>query len=174
MLKRLGFDDVVHFDFVEPPAPETLMRALESLNWLGFLDDHGHITELGHQATRLPVEVQVAKMLIEAPRHRCSNEALSIAAMLHVPVWLEAKAVEDAKQRFAHMDGDHLTLLNVFHAYKQQVQDGHDPARFCSENCISIKGMRQAELARDSLKVTMESMGLPMLSTDFQVGISCV
>ena len=26
---------------------------------------------------------------------------------------------DEAKMRFAHIDGDHLTLLNVYHAYKQ-------------------------------------------------------
>ncbi len=30
-----GIDDLVHFDFMDPPAPETLMRALELLNYLG-------------------------------------------------------------------------------------------------------------------------------------------
>jgi pre-mRNA-splicing factor ATP-dependent RNA helicase DHX15/PRP43 len=34
-LKKLGIDDLVHFDFMDPPAPETLMRALEMLNYLG-------------------------------------------------------------------------------------------------------------------------------------------
>ena len=29
------------------------------------------------------------------------------------------KASDDAKLRFAHIDGDHLTLLNVYHAFKQ-------------------------------------------------------
>jgi hypothetical protein len=29
------------------------------------------------------------------------------------------KAADDAKLRFAHIDGDHLTMLNVFHAFKQ-------------------------------------------------------
>lgn len=33
-LKKLGIDDLVHFDFMDPPAPETLMRALELLNYL--------------------------------------------------------------------------------------------------------------------------------------------
>ncbi len=26
-LKKLGIEDLVHFDFMDPPAPETLMRA---------------------------------------------------------------------------------------------------------------------------------------------------
>lgn len=34
----------VHFDFMDPPAPETLMRALELLNYLGALDDEGNLT----------------------------------------------------------------------------------------------------------------------------------
>lgn len=29
------------------------------------------------------------------------------------------KAADEAKMRFAHVDGDHLTLLNVYHAFKQ-------------------------------------------------------
>ena len=37
----------VHFDFMDPPAPETLMRALELLNYLGALDDNGNMTEVG-------------------------------------------------------------------------------------------------------------------------------
>ena len=43
-LKKLGIDDIVHFDYMDPPAPETLMRALEQLNYLGALDDEGELT----------------------------------------------------------------------------------------------------------------------------------
>ncbi len=35
-----------------------------------------------------------------------------------------AKAADEAKARFAHIDGDHLTLLNVYHAYKQHGEAG--------------------------------------------------
>jgi pre-mRNA-splicing factor ATP-dependent RNA helicase DHX15/PRP43 len=36
-LLELGIEDLVHFDFMDPPAPETMMRALELLNYLGAL-----------------------------------------------------------------------------------------------------------------------------------------
>ena len=42
-LKKMGIDDLVHFDFMDPPAPETLMRALELLNYLSALSDNGKI-----------------------------------------------------------------------------------------------------------------------------------
>merc|ERR1711988_1090984 len=84
-LKKLGIDDLVHFDFMDPPAPETLMRALELLNYLGALDDDGDLTEMGSQIAEFPLDPQLAKMLLVSPKYNCSNEVLSIAAMLSVP-----------------------------------------------------------------------------------------
>lgn len=81
-LKKLGIDDLVHFDFMDPPAPETLMRALELLNYLGALDDDGELTPTGELMSAFPLDPQLCKMLIESPKYRCSNEILSIAALL--------------------------------------------------------------------------------------------
>lgn len=53
-LKKLGIDDLVHFDFMDPPAPETLMRALELLNYLSAIDDNGDMTELGALMAEFP------------------------------------------------------------------------------------------------------------------------
>jgi pre-mRNA-splicing factor ATP-dependent RNA helicase DHX15/PRP43 len=122
-LKKLGIDDLVHFDFMDPPAPETLMRALELLNYLGALDDDGELTPTGELMSAFPLDPQLAKMLIESPRYNCSNEILSIAALLSVPqIFVRPnnarKAADEAKAQFAHADGDHLTLLNAYHAYK--------------------------------------------------------
>lgn len=81
-LKKLKIDDLVHFDFMDPPAPETLMRALELLNYLGALDDDGNLTPLGEVMSMFPLDPQLSKMLIESPGYNCSNEILSITALL--------------------------------------------------------------------------------------------
>ena len=67
-LKKLGIDDLVHFDFMDPPAPETLMRALELLNYLGALDDDGNLTELGSLMAEFPLEPELSKMLLYSPQ----------------------------------------------------------------------------------------------------------
>lgn len=72
-----------------------------------------------------PLDPQLAKMLIASTDLNCSNELLSITAMLSVPQCFVRpnevkKAADEAKARFAHVDGDHLTLLNVYHAFKQR------------------------------------------------------
>jgi pre-mRNA-splicing factor ATP-dependent RNA helicase DHX15/PRP43 len=99
------------------------MRALELLNYLEALDDEGDLTETGSLMAEFPLDPQLAKMLIVSPRFRCPNEMLSMVAMLGIPnVFLrpndQRKQADEAKARFAHPDGDHLTLLNVYHAYK--------------------------------------------------------
>merc|ERR1719401_3022556 len=110
--------------------------------------------------------------MIKSPNFKCSNEVLSIAAMLSVPVVFvrpkeAGKEADDCKQRFSHLDGDHLTLLNVFHAYKQHTTDGVDPGTFCYDNYVNARSMKSAENVREQLKRTMERLNITMVSTDF-------
>ncbi|XP_013118522.1 ATP-dependent RNA helicase DHX15 homolog [Stomoxys calcitrans] len=167
-LKKLGIDDLVHFDFMDPPAPETLMRALELLNYLAALDDDGNLTDLGAVMSEFPLDPQLAKMLIASCQHNCSNEILSITAMLSVPQCFvrpnEAKkAADEAKKRFAHVDGDHLTLLNVYHAFKQSSEDPN----WCYENFINFRSLKSADNVRQQLARIMDRFYLKRSSTDF-------
>ncbi|KAG7014299.1 putative pre-mRNA-splicing factor ATP-dependent RNA helicase DEAH2 [Cucurbita argyrosperma subsp. argyrosperma] len=167
-LKKLGIDDLVHFDFMDPPAPETLMRALEVLNYLGALDDEGNLTKLGEIMSEFPLDPQMSKMLVVSPEFKCSNEILSISAMLSVPNCFvrprEAqKAADEAKARFGHIDGDHLTLLNVYHAYKQNNED----QSWCYENFINHRAMKSADNVREQLVRIMARFNLKLCSTDF-------
>jgi HrpA-like RNA helicase len=50
----------VKFDYVDAPAPETLMRALELLNYLAALDDDGNLTPLGAIMAEFPLDPQAS------------------------------------------------------------------------------------------------------------------
>ncbi|XP_065071294.1 putative pre-mRNA-splicing factor ATP-dependent RNA helicase PRP1 isoform X1 [Rhopilema esculentum] len=167
-LKKLGIDDLVHFDFMDPPAPETLMRALELLNYLKALNDSGDLTELGSMMAEFPLDPQLAKMVIASTDFNCSNEALSIVAMLSVQqVFMRPneakKAADDCKMKFAHIDGDHLTLLNVYHAFKQN----HDDVQWCYDNFLNFRSLKSADNVRQQLARIMDRFDLKRISTDF-------
>ena len=66
LLKKLGIDDIVHFDYMDPPAPETLMRALEQLNYLGALDDEGDLTREGRRMSEFPIDPVLSRILLTA------------------------------------------------------------------------------------------------------------
>ncbi len=52
----------MHFDYVDAPAPETLMRALELLNFLAAVDDDGEMTALGKLMAEFPLDPQVCSL----------------------------------------------------------------------------------------------------------------
>ena len=170
-LKKLGIDDLVHFDLMDPPAPETLMRALEELNYLACLDDDGNLTALGKLASEFPLDPSLAVMLISSPEFYCSNEILSLTALLSVPqIFVRPasakKRADEVKALFAHQDGDHLTMLNVYHAFKAADAQG-DPKRWCHEHFLSLRALQSADSVRQQLKQIMEKSEIELVSTDF-------
>nr|DAD38331.1 TPA_asm: hypothetical protein HUJ06_008972 [Nelumbo nucifera] len=165
-LKKLEIDDLVHFDLMDPPPPETLMRALEVLNYLGALDDDGNLTKHGEIMSEFPLDPQMSKMLVVSPEFSCSNEILCISAMLSVPNCFvrprEAQKSADEAQ-FGHIDGDHLILLNVYHAYKQN----NENPTWCYENFINHRALKAADNVRQQLVRIMARFTLKLCSTDF-------
>ncbi|KAI0667358.1 pre-mRNA-splicing factor ATP-dependent RNA helicase PRP43 [Trametes maxima] len=166
-LAKLGVNDLVHFDYVDAPAPETLMRALELLNYLAALDDDGKLTPLGAIMADFPLDPQMAKMLIVSPEFNCSNEILTIVAMLSVPnVWLrppsQRKEADAAKQMLTVPDGDHLTLMNVYNHYMNNKMDKN----WCWNNYLSARALQQAENVRSQLERTMERYEIALVTTE--------
>lgn len=170
-LKKLGIDDLVHFDFMDPPAPETMMRALEELNYLGCLDDDGDLTALGRMASDFPMDPMLAVMLINSPQFYCSNEVLSLAAMLSVPnVFVRPnnarQLADEMKALFAHPDGDHLTMLNVYTAYQDDKAQSN-LSQWTYDHFLSLRSLKSADNVRSQLKRLMERNGLELISTPY-------
>ncbi|KAL5512431.1 PRP43 [Sanghuangporus baumii] len=168
-LVKLGIKDLVHFDYVDAPAPETLMRALELLNYLAALDDEGNLTALGSIMAEFPLDPQMSKMLIVSPEFNCSNEILTIVAMLSVPnVFIRPpnarREADLAKAALTVPDGDHLTLLNVFNSYKQNMHDKN----WAWSNYLSARALAQADNVRTQLERIMERFEIELLSTQDQ------
>jgi len=63
-LKAMGINDLLGFDFMDPPPVQTLITALQMLYSLGALDEEGLLTRLGRKMAEFPLEPQLSKMLI--------------------------------------------------------------------------------------------------------------
>nr|CAD2167331.1 unnamed protein product [Meloidogyne enterolobii] len=73
------------------------------------------------------------------------------------------KQADEAKARFAHIDGDHLTLLNVYHAFKQN----RDDPQWCYQNFINFRSLKNADDVRTQLARIMDKFNLKRVSADF-------
>jgi pre-mRNA-splicing factor ATP-dependent RNA helicase DHX15/PRP43 len=74
-----------------------------------------------------------------------------------------AKEADEAKAQFAHADGDYLTLLNAYHAYKQN----GDNKDWCYDNFINYRSMQSADNVREQLSRIMKKLSLPLVSVTF-------
>jgi ATP-dependent RNA helicase DHX8/PRP22 len=83
-LKAMGINDLIGFEFMDPPPIPTLVGAMESLFTLGALDEEGLLTRLGRKMAEFPLEPCLSKMLIFSAELGCSEEILTIVAMLSV------------------------------------------------------------------------------------------
>ncbi|KAN0078223.1 P-loop containing nucleoside triphosphate hydrolase protein [Tylopilus felleus] len=165
-LVKAGVKDLVRFDYVDAPAPETLMRALELLNFLAALDDDGNLTAMGSIMAEFPLDPQLSKMLIVSPEFQCSSEILTITAMLSIPsVWLrpnnKRREADAAQAMLTVPDGDHLTLVNVYNSYMRNEGDRN----WARQNYLSARSLAQAKNVRSQLERTMERYEIAILST---------
>ena len=167
-LLKLGINDLVHFDFIDPPAPETMMRAIEMLNYLGAMDDDGKLTELGSQMNQFPLEPELSKMVLAGVKYKCINDMLTLAATLSVkspflrPRGKENEA-DSKKYQFTHHTGDHITLIMAFNAFKKN-EFSKD---WCRDNFINFRTMKAIDNVRGQLADILTKMNIVVPQNDY-------
>ncbi|PCH40145.1 hypothetical protein WOLCODRAFT_16331 [Wolfiporia cocos MD-104 SS10] len=149
----LGINDLIGFEFMDPPPGETLMRALELLYALGALNDRGELTKLGRRMAEFPVDPMLSKAIIASENYHCTDEVLTIISMLQESSSLFYRPkdkklhADQARQNFVRAGGDHFTLLNVW----EQWAETNYSQQFCYEQFLQFKSLSRARDIRDQL-----------------------
>jgi ATP-dependent RNA helicase DHX8/PRP22 len=173
-LKAMGINDLLGFDFMDPPPVATMVGAMESLHALGALDDEGLLTRLGRKMAEFPLEPNLSKMLILSVDLGCSEEILIITSMLSVenpfyrPRDKQAQA-DMRKAKFHQAEGDHLTLLAVYKGW--EASKFSNP--WCFENFVQARSMKRAQDVRKQLVTIMDRYKLDLLSAGKNYKLIC-
>ena len=167
LLKSLGINELIDFDFMDPPPAETLIRSLESLYALGALNDKGELTKIGRQMAEFPTDPMLAKAILAADKYGCVEEVLSIVSMLQEAHALFVRPTDkkvhadSARVRFTNKDGgDHFTLLNVWNEWV----DSDFSMIWCKENFVQYRSLKRARDVRDQLANLCERVEISMSS----------
>lgn len=164
-LKAMGINDLLHFDFMDPPPVQTMIVAMELLYALGALDEEGLLTRLGRKMAEFPLEPQLSKMLLKSVELGCSDEMLTVVAMLSVqnvfyrPKEKESQA-DQRKAKFFQAEGDHITLLAVYQSWKANSYS----SPWCYENFVQARSLRRAQDVRKQLLTIMDRYKLDVVS----------
>ncbi|CAI2325177.1 unnamed protein product [Caenorhabditis sp. 36 PRJEB53466] len=164
-LKAMGINNLIDFDFMDAPPLDSMITALNTLHTLSALDGDGLLTKLGRRMAEFPLEPSLAKLLIMSVDLGCSEEVLTIVAMLNVQnIFYRPKEKQDMadqkKAKFHQPEGDHLTLLAVYNSWKNH----HFSQPWCFENFVQVRSMKRAQDIRKQLLGIMDRHKLLMIS----------
>jgi len=160
----LQLGEVDEFPFLEAPDPRVVADGYRRLAEISAIDDARHLTPIGRVVARLPIDVQLARMLVEAEKLHSLRELLAIVSFLSIQDPRERPA--DARQQadaahaaFADPKSDFVGVLNLWRDYGKAHEDlTQSKLRdWCSRHFLSFMRMREwRELHRQLLLVVQE------------------
>ncbi|XP_027192942.1 pre-mRNA-splicing factor ATP-dependent RNA helicase DEAH1-like [Cicer arietinum] len=166
-LKCLGIEDLINFEFMDPPPIDAIKKALELLYALSALNVGGKLTKVGRRMAEFPLDPMLSKMIVASEKYKCSDEVISIAAMLSVgnSIFYRPKDkqvhADNARMNFHTGNiGDHIAHLKVYNSWKEN----NYSTQWCYENYIQVRSMKHARDIRDQLAGLLERVEIELTS----------
>ncbi|HET7162415.1 MAG TPA: ATP-dependent RNA helicase HrpA [Rhodanobacteraceae bacterium] len=155
----LGLGDVEAFPFIDPPDPRAVNDGWRRLAEIGAVDDARRLTPMGRQLARIPIDAQLARMLVESQKLGVVQEVLPIVAFLGTQDPRERPAdrqqqADAAHAEFSDPQSDFIGVLNLWNAYRGAHEElTQSKLRdWCTKHFVSFMRMREwRELHRQLL-----------------------
>ncbi len=165
-MAELGITDFYGFDFIANPGREGIIGAVDTLHMLGALEDDNTLSPIGQMMVKFPLEPRISRIIVEAIMRfpDVIDKAIIAASFLSTnsPFVLpqnEEMEARKAHHRFRDMQGDFVTYINLFHAYKQT----DNTEKYCKKNYLDERVMAEIVNINEQLtEIVSEKMGIPV------------
>ncbi|MBF0453518.1 MAG: ATP-dependent RNA helicase HrpA [Magnetococcales bacterium] len=169
-MKAQGLGEMDAFPFVDPPPPTAIRDSIRGLEELGAIDAQGGLTTIGRQLARLPLDPQIARMILAAKKHGCLREVLVLAAALSVPDPRETprekrEQANQRHQRHQSKESDFVGFLNLWNFIEKGRQTAPSKSqfrKFLKENFLSYPRTREWWEIHHQLTRQVKKMDLPL------------
>ena len=146
----LGLGDVEAFPFIDPPDPRAINDGWRRLAEIGAVDDARRLTPMGKQLARIPIDAQLARMLVESQKLGVVQEVLPVVAFLGTQDPRERPADKQQQADAAHAEftdpqSDFIGVLNLWNAYRAAHEElTQSKLRdWCAKHFVSFMRMRE-------------------------------
>ena len=161
---RLG--DVAAFPFVEAPSERAIGDGYRRLAEIGAIDGEKRLTAIGRTLARLPIDVALGRMLVEAETRGVLRELLVLVSFLSIQDPRERptdarQAADQAHAAFADPKSDFAGVLKLWAAYTAAHEDLTQSKlrAWCEEHFLSFLRMREwRELHRQLLLLVTDEL----------------
>ncbi|KAH7098988.1 P-loop containing nucleoside triphosphate hydrolase protein [Auriculariales sp. MPI-PUGE-AT-0066] len=168
--KALGMNPE-EVDFMDSPDPDAVRASLMILHGLGATNPaNGAISDAGKLIAAFPLDPPLAAMVMHSRELGCTREVLDIVSVLSssAAVFFDAsspdarEAANEARAKFKHAGGDHMTLRNVLVAYEAVCteRDQGRPKDWCARQFVNERALREARDIRNQLEGVCTKLGL--------------
>lgn len=147
LLLSLGVNDLLNFQFLDPPPKESVMNSLNLLYSLGAIKSNGKLSKTGFKMNEFPLDPVLTKCILSSEDYGVTKEICIIIAMLtessnlkYSPRQIDQEIVRKRHSQFDAPEGDHLTLLNIFYQWLNSGFSKH----WCEDNFLQYKTLQRA------------------------------
>jgi len=133
---------------------------------LGAIDDQQNLTGIGRALARLPIDVRIGRMILQALDEDCLDEVLIIASALSVqdprsrPID-QQQAADVAHEKYRDENSDFLSFLRLWNFLKRKEEElsNRQFRKFCQENFLSFIRVREWQDVHAQLRQMVNEMG---------------
>ncbi|XP_069470700.1 ATP-dependent RNA helicase DHX33 [Ambystoma mexicanum] len=173
-LLAIRIPNILTFDFMSKPSPEAVRAAIEQLKLLGAVEqkeDQILLTSLGRKMAAFPLDPRFSKTILLSPKFHCAEEILTIVSLLSVDNVLHNPPsrrddVQAVRKKFISSEGDHITLLNIYRAFKNLGKN----KEWCRENFVNGRNMMLVLDVRSQLRDICIKLSMPIESSRTDTG----
>jgi len=189
-MAALELGDVADFPFLDPPDARQVRDGVALLRELGALEPAAsgpgnRLTPLGRRLAQLPIDPRYGRMVLEADRLACAEEAIVIAAGLSIqdPRESPAEARQAAAEQHARFDraddpddpyagerSDFLALLRLWRHVRarQRSLTGSQFRRRCRAEFLHVLRIREWQDLVGQLRQAAKAAGVAVNATPAQ------
>lgn len=158
-LRCIG-QELENLDLMDRPEEDSIKAAFKTLFIIDGIDRKKELTPIGRGMAAFPLEPIHARAILASKDYGCTSEILSIISILSASSKLyidnseQRETIIDSRRKFRHPSGDHLTLLNVVHAYEEISASENKISRkeWCKKHFLNERTLLEAKEIRAQLK----------------------
>lgn len=187
VMKKIGIEDVVHFNFIDRPSRKRIKHAIKELKGINAIDKAGEITQRGEEIVSLPLEPKLANLIIEAKKRNCVEEIITVSAFLEQKPLILNLAVEDFVKKITDSLTEPMSdsqiekeAFKLYTLYKQKAGRLEDQSsdfftylkvwdkwervgfneKWAEDNYLSFEVLNEARNIKDELKDILVNLGI--------------
>lgn len=140
----------------------TVSSALKSLYLLGAIDNKRALTPIGRQMNVFPLAPQYSRALLASVEYRCVSPIIAIISLLSSgsklffdpPDSEQRETAVEARSKFRHPSGDHMTMLSALRAYEDisKAEGRLGKKDWCRRHFLNERALNEAVDIQDQLR----------------------